>query len=206
MNPTTNSMWAEQDRHPGDRHRLFAAVQRTTMATNVLYPGSFVDVAASFVFDDVTYIDMDLRARKFFEDGAGVGELIAEHRDGTAAWRFIHADYTADVGLVDGSFDLLVSLYAGLVSEACSRYLRPGGWLLANPSHGDVAMADLNPVFQLAGVVTSRSGDYRVRTDDLAGYLIPKNGVEATKEAIRASGRGVAYTKSPFAYLFRKLG
>jgi hypothetical protein len=32
------------------------------------YTGSYVDLAASFVFDDETYFDMDARAEKFFSD------------------------------------------------------------------------------------------------------------------------------------------
>ena len=162
------------------------------------------DGVASFVFDDVTYVDMNRRANRFFDDIDGVDALIAQHRDGPARWRFLHADYTTDLGLTDDSFDLLVSLYAGFVSEACGRYLRTGGWLLANPSHGDVAMASLNPSFKLVGIVISRSGDYAVRTENLDQYLIPKRGIELTRESIRDSGRGIAYTKSAFAYLFQK--
>lgn len=197
-------MWDNQNRHPGDRHRLFAAVTGIVDATSLLYPGSFVDIAASFVFDDVTYVDVDRRAQRFFSDETGVNEIIRRHRDSPATWRFIHSDYTADLGLEDGTFDLLVSLYAGFVSDACARYLRPGGWLVANPSHGDVALVSLNPDFELAGVVVSRSGDYQVRTKALDQYLIPKRDVQLTRESVRESGRGIAYTTSPFAYVFRK--
>ena len=42
----------------------------------VLYPGSYVDVAASFVFSNVTYVDMDRRANRFFGDADGVREII----------------------------------------------------------------------------------------------------------------------------------
>ena len=38
--------------------------------------------------------------------------------------------------------DLLVSLYSGPLSGHCTPYLRVGGMLLANASHGDVALAD----------------------------------------------------------------
>ena len=203
MNEFTRKLWDQQNRHPGDRHRLFSAVATSIDASLVLYPGSFVDIAASFVFDDVTYVDMDKRAPRFFADGSGVDEIIDQHGNAGATWRFMGADYTADLGIADASVDLLVSLYAGFVSVACTRYLRPGGWLLANPSHGDVALASLNPAYDLVGVVISRSGDYRIRTDVLDGYLVPKKGPVSVEE-IRASGRGVGYTKAAFAYLFQK--
>ncbi|MEZ5217710.1 MAG: hypothetical protein R2715_14270 [Ilumatobacteraceae bacterium] len=54
--------------------RLFAAVAGFVEASRVLYPGSFVDVTASFVFPAVTYVDVDRRTAKFFADREG-------HRD-----------------------------------------------------------------------------------------------------------------------------
>jgi spermidine synthase len=48
--------------------------------------------------------------------------------------RFLDADDTRRLDVPDAGVDLLVSLYAGPVWEHCRRYLRPGGWLLANTS------------------------------------------------------------------------
>ena len=206
MQPFTQQMWDKQNRHPGDRRRLFSAVAGARDIRSVLYPGSFVDVAASVVFDDVTYVDVDKRAARFFEDTDGVDEIIGEERASPASWRFIHADYTAALDLPDESHDLLVSLYAGFVSEHCTRYLRPGGLLLVNPSHGDAAMASIDETYKLAGVVISRGGEYRVSERGLDDYLIPKRPTTVTKELLHETGRGIAYTKSPFAYLFRRRG
>jgi hypothetical protein len=41
-------------------------------------------------------------------------------------------------------------------------HLRPGGWLLVNPSHGDVAMASISLEYSLTAVVNARSGRYTV--------------------------------------------
>lgn len=79
-----------------------------------------------------------------------------------------------------------------------------GATLLVGPSHGDAAMASLDPRYRLTGVVTSRSGSYRVSTDQLDSYLIPKKPVEVTPDLLHEMGRGIAYTKSPFAYLFSR--
>lgn len=176
-------------------------------AEHVLYPGSYVDVAPSFVWPSVTYVDIDRRASRFFADEAGVQELLIEYGVGPAAHtvRFIAADYTDPLDLDDGEFDLLVSLYAGFVSETCTRYLRVGGSLLVNAGHGDTAMASIDPRYRLSAVVKSRSGDYRVDARDLDTYLVPKRDVEITKEMLHATGRGIAYTKSPFAYLFKRI-
>lgn len=208
MRDRTRSLWAEQDKHLGDRWRLFTAVAGSCEASKVLYPGSYVDLAPSFVWPSVTYVDVDRRANRFFDDLEGVRELIAEHDTPFAhpEFRFIHADYTDDLGLPAESFDLLISLYAGFISEACGRYLRPGGVLLVNPSHGDAAMASIDERFELVGVVLSDRGDYRVTAEGLDTYMVPKKDLEITPEYLHELGRGIAYTKPAFAYLFRRTG
>jgi hypothetical protein len=169
MHERTRSLWAKQDRHQGDRWRLFRAVGDAVDATEVLYPGSYVDVAPSFVWPSATYVDVDRRAKQFFDDREGVQEIVADWAPAAAdhEFRFIQADYQEPLDVPEEGFDLLISLYAGFVSEHCTRYLRRGGTLLTNPSHGDAAIASIDQRYELCGVVISRNGDYEVRTDDL---------------------------------------
>ena len=208
MEAQTRKLWDKQNQHAGDRERLFKAVANAIpSATTALYAGSYVDVAASFAWPTVTYVDVDKRAARFFEDADGIEELLTEHgvdpQVHTA--QFIHSDYSSDLGLADESFDLLISLYAGLISAHCTRFVRVGGFLLVNPSHGDAAMASIDPRYRLHAVVTSRSGDYSVSDKNLDSYLIPKRDIEVTAQLIQDSGRGIGYTKSPFAYLFERV-
>jgi hypothetical protein len=207
MQDTTRQLWREQDRHRGDRLRLFSAVADALDVSTVLYPGSYVDVAPSFVFDDVTYVDVDRRAAAFFSDAVGVDELISANRvmGGTASWRFIHADYRTELDLPDGGHDLLVSLYAGFISEHCTHHLRRGGHLLVNPSHGDVAMATIDPRYKLQAVVSSRGGRYLVSSKAIETHLVPKRDGAITRRTLHESNRGVGYTKSAFAYLFARV-
>lgn len=207
MKSSTIALWKKQDQHEGDRWRLFRAVSELVPAHTVLYPGSFVDIAPSFVFPSVTYIDSDRRPPGFFSDREGLREIVAAHAGSPPdpEITFIHGDYCDDLGVPEQSFDLLVSLYAGLVSEHCTRYLRVGGALLVNPSHGDAAMASIDPRYRLAAVIHSRSGDYHLSTAQLDTYLKPKRVVEVTAELLHRTGRGVGYTKSPFAYLFERV-
>ncbi len=207
MRGLTRLLWMEQNRHPGDRQRLFAAVHETVQASQVLYPGSFVDVAPSFVSPSVTYVDTDQRAVRFFADTAGVDEIIAENRESVfdTTWRFLDADYESPLDVPQGGIDLLISLYTGFVSEHCTDYLAPGGFLLVNPSHGDVAMASIDPRYRLAAVVRCRSGCYTVDDANLDTYLVPKKSTDLTADFLHTTGRGVPYTKSPFAYLFQHL-
>lgn len=248
MHPKTAELWEKQDKHTGDRWRLFSAIADIIDVETVFYPGCYVDVAPSFVFPSVTYLDNDKRAPRFFADLEGVREIVAQH-DGPADphIRFIHGDYRERLDLPDAAaaagaaaaggggratrastaaraqlamqpagagFDLLISLYAGFISECCARYLKVGGTLLVNPSHGDAAMASLDPRYALAGVVHQITPEaeartsactYRVDTTDLESYMIPKNPRTITVESLRRSNRGVVYTKSPFAYLFSRV-
>lgn len=205
---------AEYDHHTNDRVRLFEAVRTAVPRTaSVLYAGSYVDIAPSVWFDNVTYVDVDRRAARWFGEHQQVSELIATKRTAAGvvsttdvAFRFHHLDYQNDLPVADGSIDLLVSLYAGFISEHCSRYLRPGGLLLVNSSHGDADMAALSPANQLVGVLISAEGHYRLSTTNLEQYLIPKRGKRPTVAELHASNRGVGHTTSAFAYLFKRGG
>ena len=203
----TRKLWDLQNRTEGDRLRLFTAVRDAVGGSSVLYPGSFVDVAASFVWPSVVYNDADRRAARFFDDRDGIGEILAQYgvepteRDIT----FVAGDYTSDLGLDDESVDLLISLYAGFISEHCTRHLRLGGFLLVNPSHGDAAMASIDERYRFHGAIVARSGSHRVVTTGLDRFLVPKRSVEITRESLHESGRGVAYTTPAFAYLFERI-
>ncbi len=206
MNPKTAELWAKQNQHEGDRWRLFTAVGEAVDASTVLYPGSYVDIAPSFVFDAVTYVDIDERAPTFFADTGGIREIVAAHNGAANPdITFIHADYTTELDLPGEHFDLLVSLYAGFISEHCTYHLRIGGTLLVNPSHGDTAMTSIDPRYELAGIITSRDGNYKVDTKDLDTYLIPKKPQPIAIGLLHETGRGIGYTKSPFAYLFTRI-
>lgn len=202
---------ARYDRHPDDRVRLFEAVAALLpISAKALYPGSFIDIGPSVWFDDVTYVDTDRRAARFFARTRDVARLIIAKRTAAASpgtgpeLRFHGLDYRERLPVADRSIDLLVSLYAGFVSEHCTRYLRPGGILLAHNGHGDASLASLDPRYALLGVITGRGGRYRASTARLDGYLVPKRGFPPTADELRRSRRGIAYTRAPFAYLFRR--
>lgn len=184
---------------------MFTAVAGAITAQRVLYPGSWADITPSFVFDEVTFVDMDRRAKRFFADREGVDELIAQGRSkaGTGVWTFLEEDYLAELDLGTQAFDLLVSLYAGPISVACTQHLRVGGSLLVNGSHGDAALASLDDRYDLRAVVLARSDSYVIDTTDLDGWMIPKSDA-ATRDEILRSGRRLAYTRPAFAYLFER--
>lgn len=207
MTDIARRMWAEQDRHRGDRWRLFTAVGGAVGADRVLYPGSYVDLAPSFVFPSVTYVDTDDRAAAFFDDREGIDAIIGQYANDHVdrEVRFIHGDYTESLDIPTEGIDLLVSLYAGFVSESCTEYLRTGGTLLVNASHGDAAMASIDDRYRLVAVVRARSGEYQISTNHLENHLVPKKPIEVTAEYLHARQRGIAYVTAPFAYLFERV-
>jgi len=200
----TQQLWDKQDQHKGDRYRLFSAVFSAVPARKVLYPGCYVDIAPSFLYLDVTYADMDKRAKAFFDDEHSMDRIISAHgaKPRNRIVRFIHADYNV-LELPEQSFDLLLSLYGGFICEPCTRFLKIGGHFLVNPSHGDAAIASIDNRYELEAVVLSKSG-YQIRTSGLDQYLIPKRPKELNAEVIHHLGRGIGYTKSAFAYLFKR--
>ena len=169
-----------------------------------LYPGCYLDLAPSVAIRHVTYVDTDRRAARYFADRDLVHSELATHGGAEvgAEVAFLAADYTTPLPLPQAGFDLLISLYAGPVWDHCRRYLRPGGLLLANASHGDASVAALDPDVHLVAAVHLREGRYRLDTERLDRYLVPRNPAAADADAIRRSGRGIAYTRSAFAYLF----
>lgn len=198
----TTPGWASYRDAIGDRSPMFAALADDWGVERALYPGCYLDAAPSTAIRSVTYLDVDRRGARYFGDANRVrAELRAAGGRADAEVAFLAADYTTPLPLDDGAFDLLISLYAGPVWERCRRFLRPGGLLLANTSHGDASLAALDPDLELVGVVPRATA--RVSTASLASHLIPKKPEAADADAIRASGRGIGYTRSAFAYLFR---
>lgn len=197
--------WSHYRASIGDRSSLFAALADLWPAGRALYPGSFVDLSPSTAIGSVTYVDTDARAARFFSDtGLVRAELAGRTRPGAGAEVAFHAaDYTQSLPVPDGSKDLVISLFTGPAWEHCRRYLCPGGWLLANASHGDASLAALDPTVRLVGTFQQHGDGYRADTDRLEEYLIPKRWAAADADRIRRSGRGITYTRPAFAYLFQ---
>ncbi len=183
---------------------MFRALAQAWAPRRALYPGCYVDLSPSSAIPEVTYVDVDRRAAAFFANGDLVRAEIPGRTvpgAGTAV-EFLAADYTTALAVPDEGFDLLISLYAGPVWENCRRYLKPGGLLLANASHGDASLAALDPTLRLEAAVTNRGETYLLDTEGLDRYLVPKKPDANRPELIRAAGRGVAYTRPAFAYVF----
>lgn len=199
------SSWTTYRESIGDRSGLFRALRDAWSPTKALYLGSYLDLSPSTALPSVTYVDTDRRAARFFADDALVAAELRGRTapDAGAEVAFLHADYTEPLPVAAGGFDLLISLYTGPVWDHCQRYLAPRRWFLANTSHGDACLAALDPSLQLVAAVHERDGAYHLDTRSLDSYLVPKRPAAADADAIRRLGRGIAYTRSAFAYVFQ---
>lgn len=181
---------------------LRALASRISGAPSVLYPGCFVHVTPSFYFQHVVYVDWNEVAADFFRPMDPVIAAINARRRYTQRpyVRFIEADYTAPLPLADASFDVLLALSSGHVARGCSRYLRPGGILLADDKLGDARRAARVPELELEAVIDERRGKVWIAEDDLAGYLAPTP--TPPPPGARPAGRRRARTAD--FYLFRR--
>ena len=102
-------------------------------------------------------------------------------------------------------FELLISQYAGFISNACKDYLRIGGYLLVNNSHGDAGLASIDKDYKLISTVHKTRGKYRLSNASLEYYFIPKRNIKVTKELLFKIGKGVGYTKTAPLYIFQRI-
>ncbi len=189
-----------------ERLGLFTLVAERFGCRSALYPGSFAHLTPAFVFPLTCFADMDRRAAGFFAE-PGVGDLVARRKvyAQEPRIRFHQADYEKGLAEAEESFDLLISLHAGFVSQHCERYLKPGGMLLVNNSHGDASMARLDADYTLAGAISRRGERFRLVEQDLDSFFVPKRQRIITREYLERTRRGVALNRRAYAYVFRRV-
>lgn len=159
-----------------ERIALLEALRaRCPREATVLYPGSSVHVTPSFFFQHVVYVDRSEMSRDFFGRAGAVLELVNARKQYRQQpfIRFVEQDFTANLPVPEGSFDLLLALYAGGISRACGRYVKPGGFVLTNDHHGDAQDAAELPGFELQAVVQERRGKLLFQDTDLERYVGP---------------------------------
>lgn len=188
-----------------ERLELFEVVRTEYAANSCLYPGCFVHITPAFVFPYTTFVDTDKRAKGFFDDPRTLAFLEAKksYRQKPKI-RFLARDYSGELE-IDTNHDLLVSQYAGFVSEHCKKYLRKGGILLANNSHGDASLASIDDDFRLIGVIKRQGEHFWISKTKLDQYFVPARSVQVTRQLLYATKRGIGYKRAAANYIFEKL-
>ncbi len=207
MTQDAASLYTEYYAEPSaERLGLFTLMAERFGGRSALYPGSFDHVTPAFVFPRTCFVDMDREAAQFFADPS-LRELVTRRKvyAEEPCFRFYEADYEERLAEAEESFDLLISLNAGFVSQHCKRYLKAGGVLLVNNLHGDANMARLDPDYAFGGAISGRGERFRLIETDLSSYFVPKRNIEVTREYLQRTRRGVAFTRRAFAYAFKRV-
>lgn len=129
---------------------LFRAINEKYNIEQVFYPGSYVHITPSLVFPNVTYADSFRNTYNFFENKETI-DFITKNKEYSEApnIHFFQQDYNNPFQKFKKEFDLVISQYAGFVGQAAKPYLKKGGILVCNISHGDAYMSSIDPDYKL---------------------------------------------------------
>jgi hypothetical protein len=190
-----------------ERRMLFEKVASLYKPVKGIYPGCFVQITPSFYIPDMTYIDADKRINKFFNDAALSAYIEANKTySESAAVTGFQSDYSADLPLENGSYDIMFSFYAGFISQICKKYLKPGAIVVCNNSHGDSSLASADPDYRLIAVIQRNGSKFTISDKNLDSYFHKKDGSPVDKEKVLQRMIGEKFTKTAFAYVFRFAG
>ena len=185
---------------------LFREIKTMFNPKKILYPGCYIHITPSLIFPDVTYVDSFRNTNKFYEN-LEIKKFIEKNKEYTekSKFKFYLQDYSKDLPEELESFDLIISLYGGFVGQAVKKYLKKGGILVCNNSHGDATMASLDSAYELIAIYNRKSDEkFTISSKNLNEYLILKKKITITKKDLEKTMKGIAYTKSPSGYVFRK--
>lgn len=223
----------EKKGQPDAHQAVFASLPVAT-PKRVLYPGCHRHITASLCFSHVEYIDCDEKVSDVYKDEVVCQWVMQQwarlrshdgndkdESDEKPTWNFTCASFDSNLSFEQASFDLIISLSAGIVSTPCLRYLRDeNGYLLVNDSHGDASAAFVNPQLKLVAVYQESNindddidaGGWTMDASILQEYFVTtKQGTPLTPaQAKQAATIGVKAKRSyklakeaPF-YLFQK--
>ena len=185
---------------------LFRLLRDEFEVSSAIYPGSYIQISPSLIYPHVAYIDADKNAIKYFKTGK-LEEIVRERKEYPVEPQIVFhgMDYQKLIEDYRSKFDLLISQYAGFISEPCKPYLRTGGYLLVNNSHADAGMAALDADYRLIAAIHRRNGKYRLSTSSLDEYFSPKKDIAVTRELLLKQQKGIGYSKTAPLYLFQKV-
>ena len=174
-------------KHDGFHDLLWAfrLVGENFGCSRALYPGSYLHVTPSLVFPEVCYVD-SIKGIGASLSSPDLLEYVSTHRDypEDARIRCYEEDYASFTDEPHASFDLLISLNAGFVSQACRSFLRPGGLLLANNGHYDAARAHVDPGYRLIGALDGGSLLLASSHPDLSSHFRTPKGEALTLDMV----------------------
>lgn len=190
-----------------NRYDAFLATSNEFSIEKAMYPGSYIHITPSLMIPEVIYVDKDKKAIKFFENTEEINNFIDNNKiyNEKTIVRFEAKDYWKELSVPQRYADLLISQYAGFVSQACKKYLKKEGILLANDSHGDATMAYVDEDYEFIGVLEYRKGKYILVNEDLDKYFSFKRDRAIDIDKVKELMKGPKYKIISDYYIFRKI-
>lgn len=207
MNSNIIDLYTEYILKTGDRFGAINIVTKKYSIEKAIYPGSYVHITPSLIIPEVLYVDTDKKAKKFFSSIDVIKQYIKinkkHSKETTIAYQGM--DFNKHIECEDNYFDLMISLYAGFISQACKRYLKREGMLLANDSHGDATLAYVDEDYEFVGIVVYRNGKYIVDCTKNDRYFKMKKNKPIDMDRVYEKMAGPKYAYQTEYYLFRKI-
>ena len=192
-----------------ERKGLFSCLLKEKLcssSSSLLYLGCGAHLTPSLFFEHVCFVDNWKKSKNFYTE-EDVLQYVVKNKvyKGKPKMVFHFSDYTKDFGEEHESFDVLLSQFAGFVSCAGKKFLKPGGILVANDSHADASMAYLDKQhFELIAVYNEESDDLcRIERSDLDKYFKGSK-EQISVKMLEKTGKGPKYSKQASGYIFRK--
>lgn len=186
----------------GNRKEIYKVVAKKYKIKSAIYPGSHIDIAPSLVIPKVIYVDNFKGAIKFFSKMESIKKYIVENKEYKSLCEidFIGQDYNKELNVEE--VDLIISQYAGFVGQATKKYLKIGGILLCNDSHGDATLANFDEDFEFIGIIGKNNKISNVKLNQY--FVLSRNRtVELTK--VKEKMKGPKYKLTVENYLFCKI-
>lgn len=149
------------------REKIYQEVATRFQIQTALYPGAGHDIIPSLSIPNVLYIENAPQYAGFYGDRKRISSWLEARKSYSAPCIFEYdgTDYHS-AQLADRQFDLLISQYAGPVSQVMKPHLKRGGILLTAEGPEDADMAIRDPDYVLIGTINFAGQ----RADILPGY------------------------------------
>ena len=194
--------YLEYNKRIGSRKKLYRMVSKKYDIKSTLYPRSHIDITPSLVISKVIYVDNFKGAINFFKNIEVLKEYINENKEYEKPCDifFIGQDYTKELNIEP--VDMIISQYAGFVGQATKKYLKNGGLLLCNDSHGDATLSRFDDDYEIIGVIDKNNKIIEAKLDD---YFELSNNKHIDLAKVKEKMKGPKYKLSAENYLFRKI-
>jgi len=149
-----------------------------------IYPGSWIHLTPSLVFAYVAYVD-SFRNLKYMLNDQELLDYINRNSElnGKPIIKVHQMDFRDEIPEEKHSFDLLISLNSGFVSQHCGSFLKKNGLLFVNNEHYDAIKAFVDEDFLPVGVFSS-NGKFIKQSKSIQKYFLTNNNELMTSEMV----------------------